>query len=227
MTAPRPRSGQPRQLDAGRFEAEIGSFRLHLAAERKAVPRTSHLLDPRRFLRPLLDRRARPASHPVGRRAPPHRTHTRCPMAADSAGVQRRPGPRHPAALRLVSRHQLRRERRRGRARRRRATVRRPTLNGLAWAGRGWAGCSAEMAGGDHRCRFRGWRRAGSLFGLLDVSAANEFPGSQVGSQRRQAPGNVRPNRARITPGERLACRRRAAPGDSPALYANEAFTVG
>ena len=37
MTAPRPRSGQPKQLDAGRFQAEIGSFRLHLAAEGKAA----------------------------------------------------------------------------------------------------------------------------------------------------------------------------------------------
>ena len=37
MTAPRPRSGQPKQLDAGRFQAEIGSFRLRLAAEGKAA----------------------------------------------------------------------------------------------------------------------------------------------------------------------------------------------
>jgi len=37
MTAPRPRSGQPKRLDAGRFQAEISSFRLHLAAEGKAA----------------------------------------------------------------------------------------------------------------------------------------------------------------------------------------------
>ncbi|MGP8002114.1 MAG: hypothetical protein ACLPKI_33080 [Streptosporangiaceae bacterium] len=37
MTAPRSRSGQPKQLDAGRFQAEIGSFRLHQAAEGKAA----------------------------------------------------------------------------------------------------------------------------------------------------------------------------------------------
>jgi site-specific recombinase XerD len=37
MTAPRPCSGQPKQLDAGSFQAEIGSFRLHLAAEGKAA----------------------------------------------------------------------------------------------------------------------------------------------------------------------------------------------
>ena len=37
MTAPRPRSRQPRQLDAGIFQAEISSFRLHLAAEGKSA----------------------------------------------------------------------------------------------------------------------------------------------------------------------------------------------
>ena len=37
MTAPRPRSRQPKQLDAGRFQAEISSSRLHLAAEGKAA----------------------------------------------------------------------------------------------------------------------------------------------------------------------------------------------
>src|SRR5712691_8412320 len=37
MTAPRPRSRQPKQLDAGIFKAEISSFRLHLAAEGKAA----------------------------------------------------------------------------------------------------------------------------------------------------------------------------------------------
>src|SRR6266704_5790802 len=37
MTAPRPRSRQPRQLDAGIFQAEIRSFRLHLAAEGKSA----------------------------------------------------------------------------------------------------------------------------------------------------------------------------------------------
>ena len=37
MTAPRPRSRQPKQLDAGIFQAEISSFRLHLAAEGKAA----------------------------------------------------------------------------------------------------------------------------------------------------------------------------------------------
>jgi integrase/recombinase XerD len=37
MTAPRPRSRQLKQLDAGIFQAEISSFRLHLAAEGKAA----------------------------------------------------------------------------------------------------------------------------------------------------------------------------------------------
>jgi site-specific recombinase XerD len=37
MAAPRARSRQPRQMDAGPLGAEIGSFRLHLAAEGKAV----------------------------------------------------------------------------------------------------------------------------------------------------------------------------------------------
>jgi integrase len=39
MAAPRTRSPQPRQMDAGVLGAEIGSFRLHLAAEGKA-PKT-------------------------------------------------------------------------------------------------------------------------------------------------------------------------------------------
>ena len=37
MTAPRPRTRQPRQLDAGRLQAEISSFTLHLAAGNKAA----------------------------------------------------------------------------------------------------------------------------------------------------------------------------------------------
>jgi hypothetical protein len=37
MTAPRPRSRQPKQLDAGIFQAEISSFRLRLAAEDKTA----------------------------------------------------------------------------------------------------------------------------------------------------------------------------------------------
>ena len=38
MTAPRPRSlQQPKQLDAGMFQAEINSFALRLAAEGKAA----------------------------------------------------------------------------------------------------------------------------------------------------------------------------------------------
>jgi site-specific recombinase XerD len=37
MTAPRSRSRQPRQLDAGIFQAGISSFRLHLAAEGKSA----------------------------------------------------------------------------------------------------------------------------------------------------------------------------------------------
>ena len=36
MTAPKPRPRQSKQLDAGGFQAEISSFRLHLAAEGKA-----------------------------------------------------------------------------------------------------------------------------------------------------------------------------------------------
>ena len=37
MTIPRPRSRQPKQLDAGIFQAEINSFALRLAAEGKAA----------------------------------------------------------------------------------------------------------------------------------------------------------------------------------------------
>ena len=37
MTAPRLRSRQPKQLDAGIFQAEISSFALRLAAEGKAA----------------------------------------------------------------------------------------------------------------------------------------------------------------------------------------------
>ena len=37
MTAPRPHSRQPKQLDAGIFQAEISSFALRLAAEGKAA----------------------------------------------------------------------------------------------------------------------------------------------------------------------------------------------
>src|SRR5437773_11127356 len=37
MTAPRPRSRQPKQLDAGILQAEINSFALRLAAEGKAA----------------------------------------------------------------------------------------------------------------------------------------------------------------------------------------------
>ena len=37
MTAPRPRTWQPKQLDAGILQTEISSFRLRLAAEGKAT----------------------------------------------------------------------------------------------------------------------------------------------------------------------------------------------
>jgi hypothetical protein len=37
MTAPQSRSWQPKLLDAGGFQQEISSFRLHLAAEGKAA----------------------------------------------------------------------------------------------------------------------------------------------------------------------------------------------
>jgi Phage integrase, N-terminal SAM-like domain len=37
VTVPETRSGQPKQLDAGGFQPEVSSFRLHLAAEGKAV----------------------------------------------------------------------------------------------------------------------------------------------------------------------------------------------
>ena len=37
MPAPQSRYRQPRQLDAGGFQPEISSFRLHLAAEGKAA----------------------------------------------------------------------------------------------------------------------------------------------------------------------------------------------
>jgi integrase/recombinase XerD len=39
MTVPQPRPGRRKPLDAGPFAPEIGSFRLHLAAEGKA-PKT-------------------------------------------------------------------------------------------------------------------------------------------------------------------------------------------
>jgi hypothetical protein len=37
MTAPQARSRQPKPMDAGDLQPEIGSFRLHLAAEGKAA----------------------------------------------------------------------------------------------------------------------------------------------------------------------------------------------
>ena len=37
MTAPQSASRKPKQLDAGSFQPEISSFRLHLAAEGKAA----------------------------------------------------------------------------------------------------------------------------------------------------------------------------------------------
>ena len=37
MTAPRPRTRQPKQLDAGILQTEINSFRLHLAAGNKSA----------------------------------------------------------------------------------------------------------------------------------------------------------------------------------------------
>lgn len=37
VTAPRARCRQPRQLDAGMFQAEVNSFALRLAAEGKAA----------------------------------------------------------------------------------------------------------------------------------------------------------------------------------------------
>jgi hypothetical protein len=37
MTVPQPRPRRPKPLDAGPFAPEIGSFRLHLAAEGKAA----------------------------------------------------------------------------------------------------------------------------------------------------------------------------------------------
>ena len=43
MSAPQIRARQPRQMDAGVLGAEIGSFRLHLAAEGKAPPKTIRL----------------------------------------------------------------------------------------------------------------------------------------------------------------------------------------
>lgn len=42
MAAPQARSRRPRKMDAGVLGAEIGSFRLHLAAEGKA-PKTIRL----------------------------------------------------------------------------------------------------------------------------------------------------------------------------------------
>ena len=40
MAVPEPRSRPRKQLDAGEFQPEIGSFRLHLAAEGKAAKTT-------------------------------------------------------------------------------------------------------------------------------------------------------------------------------------------
>ena len=40
MTAPKPRPRQSKQLDAGGFQAEISSFRLHLAAGKKSAKTT-------------------------------------------------------------------------------------------------------------------------------------------------------------------------------------------
>jgi hypothetical protein len=51
------------------------------------------------------------------------------------------------------------------------------------------------------------------------VSIANEFTGSQVGSQCRQAPGDIRPHRAKVLAAKRHAGRLLALSGDGPGLY--------
>jgi hypothetical protein len=51
------------------------------------------------------------------------------------------------------------------------------------------------------------------------VSAANELAGSQVGSQCRQAPGDIRPHRARVLAARRHAGRLLALSGGGPGLY--------
>jgi hypothetical protein len=51
------------------------------------------------------------------------------------------------------------------------------------------------------------------------VSAANEFTGSQVGSQYRQAPGGIRPHRARVSAAKRHAGRLPALSGGGLGLY--------
>ena len=45
MAVPEPRTRPRKQLDAGMFQPEIGSFRLHLAAEGKA-PKTVRTMGP-------------------------------------------------------------------------------------------------------------------------------------------------------------------------------------
>ena len=57
------------------------------------------------------------------------------------------------------------------------------------------------------------------MFDLLNVSLANGFAGSQVGSQRGQAPGDTRPHPATVIAGSRHAWRHLAPPGDGPGLY--------
>jgi hypothetical protein len=55
--------------------------------------------------------------------------------------------------------------------------------------------------------------------GPSNISAANEFPGSQVGSQRRQAPGDVRPHPARVAAGERHADQHLATSSNCSSLH--------
>jgi site-specific recombinase XerD len=55
MTAPLPRSRQPKQLDAGTFQAEISSFRLRLAAEGKAAKRIRTYVEAVQFAAYLLE----------------------------------------------------------------------------------------------------------------------------------------------------------------------------
>ncbi len=64
-----------------------------------------------------------------------------------------------------------------------------------------------------------------SRSGRSNISAANDRPGSQGGSQHRQAPGYVRPQRTSPFAGERHAGQRPATSGDGPGLIHTEEVT--
>ena len=56
-------------------------------------------------------------------------------------------------------------------------------------------------------------------YGSSNISGANEFAGSRVGSQRGATPGDIRPRPATETAGKRHTWPRPATPGDGRSVY--------